>query len=356
MSIFIINKDGELFGCGYNICGSLGRTQKNSNKIFEKINVEKKIKFVTSSWDSSGLIDDDGNIFVSGKCSYATKYTNQNPDDLIYNFTQIKIKQNIVKLTMGNEFISSIDDFGKLWCLGNVSNEYFLEFGQPSESYGYYFTKINSSEKYLGAIDTNGDVWTNGTFDEFNLNFCVFSKMISDAPENFDNLYLTNLISFYPSELIIFTSENSIYLYGYENITPDIFFDSFYDQQVRNFLKISFDSIIIDASVNNGIIVVLDNNYNLYIWTSHERLFTFLDKYCIGTINFLDQSFKKIKFNIDFKQVYCDFDNFVMIDINNNIWVLDIMSENPLYSLDFDAICLHDHQILPTNKIKSSRF
>jgi len=113
---FIITENGALWGTGGNSFGQLGLGHKKGITNFTQISIPNnpKIKSI-SCGHHTGILTENGNIFVCGSSVFGEKLASQRIGD-----EKIKFKE----LTIGSAFGAAIDENGRTWVWGaNTSGE-----------------------------------------------------------------------------------------------------------------------------------------------------------------------------------------------------------------------------------------
>ena len=164
-----IDEEGNLYTWGWNIFGALGDgTTNNSNRPIQII-VDSKFEFAFSNGQNSAAIDINGNLYTWGNNSYGELGygTKESTSHLLPVKLNTSAKFEKVKFGTYSNLIA-LDDNGNIWTCGNNDN-YNLGDGTTEEK--LVLTQITNNVKYIEiqpatyggyAIDEDMHLWVWG--------------------------------------------------------------------------------------------------------------------------------------------------------------------------------------------------
>ena len=189
--MLVLKKDGTVWACGYNYCGQLGNGKLKStvNKTLTQVNNLTNVTAVAASFQQSAAITSDGDLWVWGQLGYSGFGSNSGLGGDITS--PRKLMSNVKYVSLGNGGLAIKTD-NTLWSWGwytkpikimddvvYATHGFVIKmdgtlYHTSTENTGY--DKVLSDVKYVwvannnvGAIKTDGSVWTWGTNENYGL-------------------------------------------------------------------------------------------------------------------------------------------------------------------------------------------
>ena len=170
-NVFIIKKDGSLWGCGRNGYGELGLGDTTKRTIFTKVttNINNDVKHMSCGFSSTYIVKNDGTLWATGLNNYGqlglSNTTNKS------TFTQVTTNISDIKQVLGGaSWAYIVKNDGSLWSCGlNDSGQLGLNnttnksvFTQVTTNVSNDVNQIAGASNSVYIIKNDGTLWACG--------------------------------------------------------------------------------------------------------------------------------------------------------------------------------------------------
>ena len=170
-NVFIIKKDGSLWGCGRNGYGELGLGDTTKRTVFTKVttNINNDVKHMSCGFSSTYIVKNDGTLWATGLNNYGqlglSNTTNKS------TFTQVTTNISDIKQVLGGaSWAYIVKNDGSLWSCGlNDSGQLGLNNTTNKSVFTQVTTNVsNDVNQIVGAsnsvyiIKNDGTLWACG--------------------------------------------------------------------------------------------------------------------------------------------------------------------------------------------------
>ena len=171
-NILGLEKNGQLWGWGYNLFGQLGNnTTNNKCTPVSILGAKKTFVAIAAGYSNTGSIDKNGQVWCWGNNNNG-QLGNNTTDDKCTPISIQGVKKTFCVITVGLATTASIDKNGQMWCwgyniYGQLGNNSTVSRCTPISILGAKktFCQVKSVTSNFISLDKNGQIWGWGRND-----------------------------------------------------------------------------------------------------------------------------------------------------------------------------------------------
>ena len=151
-----LNANGDVWMCGWNIYGQVGRPAHQTGIFYpEKITDIPKIRVLHTSFNHTIFLDFEGDVWTCGWNNNGQLGIGSDSPELRHTIEKIPNLRKIVAINAGTSFSYFIDEKGAVWTVGK---QYKIEqvTGLPPIQF------VSNRSLHSLFLDYNGSVWARG--------------------------------------------------------------------------------------------------------------------------------------------------------------------------------------------------